>query len=393
MAKKFAALLSASLLLAACGGARSQANDFPPPPPLPDSVEWNADIELAPLLRRADFGVRELNASERVDAYLGAPEMDRRLGLIAEDSSNPAVVRINALQLLAHRKAVGQLFAFTAGLRSPEERVRMAAVSAMRDFLPVAEATAVAILERALRDPNPRIQTRALELLSDRDVDVLREFLPYAANQELRDVARDLIQVAESRGAALIPRDTLGTLEQLTESGMTITFRPAQRWPEWDAAVGELSVTVPKKQRVVIANDVEVVGNVIPAFALGDSALVYETNREIHVRSLRDGADRKLADGIAPRIMPFTGDIIFFRRAEERTLPTPTDMPARYHVLRVSPAGGEESTLGEVKATAKNAVKGNYSPVRWSRIREMNGSFYIIGETMGEFGLPDPFGR
>ncbi len=393
MAKKFAVLVSVSVLLAACGGARSQVAEFPPPPPLPDSVVWNTDPELAPLLRRSNFGVRELNAAERVDVFLGTTEMDRRLGLVAEDSSNPAVIRINALQLLAHRKAVGQLFAFTAALRSPEERVRMAAVSAMRDFLPAAEGTAVAILERALRDPNPRIQARALELLSDRDVDVLRAYLPHTANQELRDVTRALIRVAESRGAALVPRDTAGTLEQVTESGVTITFRPVRRWPEWDAAIGEVSVTLPNKKRVVIANDVEVVGNVIPAFALGDSALVYETNREIHVRSLRDGADRKLADGIAPRIMPFTQDVIFFRKVDERTLPTPTDVPFRYHVLRISPAGGEETTLGEVKATTKNAVKGNYSPVRWSRIREMNGSFYIIGETMGEFGLPDPFGR
>lgn len=392
MKTKFVGLTMVSLLAAACG-ARQQVPDFPPPPPLPDSVVWNDDPEVAPLLRRSNFGVAELNAAERVNIYLGAEEFDRRLGLIAEDSTAPAVVRINAMKLLAHRTAVNQLFAFNAALRSPEERVRMEAVTSMRDFLPAAEATATAILRRALQDPNPRIQARALEMLSDRDVDMLREYQPRAANAELRDIVATLIRVAESRGAALVPRDTAGTLQRVTEQGIIIRYLPRTRWPEWDASVGELVVQLPRKQPVTVASQVEVVGNVIPAFVVADSLLVYELNREIRVRNLNSGHDQKLADGIAPRILPFTEDIIFFRLVQDRTLPTPTDVPQRYNVVRIPAAGGSETVLGELKATAKNSVKGNYSPVRWSRVREMNGGFYLIGETMGEFGLPSPFGN
>ncbi|HET9441556.1 MAG TPA: hypothetical protein VFO52_15375 [Longimicrobiales bacterium] len=389
---KFAVLLSVIVLTAACGARPQQQPELPPPPPLPDSVVWNGDPEIAPLLRRSAFGVAELNAAERVDAYLGPIEFDRRLAAVAEDTSAPAVVRINALQLLAHRTAVNHLIAFSSALDAPEERVRMAAVSGMRDFLPAAPNTAIGILEKALRDPNPRIQTRALELLSDRDERVLREYHARATNAELRDVARDLIRVAEGRGAPLVARDSTGTLERVTDAGVIITFQPAQRWPQWDAALGTLLVTPPKGKPVQVASSVEVVGNVVPAFMAGDSLLVYEVNREIHVRSLRDNSDRKLTNGIAPRMLPFTNDVVFYREIAERRMSTPTDVPYRYQVIRIPMAGGAEAVLGEVKVSVKNNVKGNYSPVRWSRVRELNGRFYLVGENMGEFQLPSPFG-
>jgi hypothetical protein len=387
-------LLAALILGSACS-ARQQEPTVPPPEPLPDSVVWNVDPELAPLLRRSAFGAREIEASERVELYVGPEEFIRRLATVAEDTTAPPVVRINAMALLAHRTAVSELYAFGNALKSPHERVRMAAVTAMREFLPAAPTTVVAILDRALHDPNPRVQAHALEILSDREIDILRSYHARATNRELRGVALDLIQTAEERGAPLVANETTGVLERTTPGGFVITFRPTQRWPQWDAAVGDLYIRQPNtRQPVLVASGVEAVGDVVPAFIAADSAaLVYEVNREIHVRSLRDNTDRKLASGIAPRILPFTNDVMFLSEVEDRSLDTPMDMPLRYQVIRTSLGGTQPAVVGELKTTAKNNVRGNYSPVRWLRIRELNGRFYLIGEGVTEFELPSPFGR
>jgi hypothetical protein len=387
--------LVSAIALSACA-ARTPVQTAPPlPAPLPDSVVWNEDVELAPLLRRSNFGQRELEAAERVELYLGPMTYLERLAAVADDSAAPNVVRINALKLLTHRSAVPHLIVFGNALSSADERVRMEAVSSMRDFMAAAPTTAIGILARALQDPNPRIQARALELLSDRDETVLRDYLKTATHVELRGVARDLLRTAESRGAPLAATDSTGTLEHTTESGVVITFRPTQRWPQWDAAVGELFVRMPKeKQATRVATNVEVVANVVPAFVPHDSLLlVYEVNREIHVHSLTTHADRKLADGIAPRFLPFTNDVIFFRHVQDRnSLATPEEVPFRYQVVRIPINGGAEAVIGEIKVTAKNDVKGNYSPVRWIRVRELNSKFYLIGDGMADFELPNPFG-
>ncbi len=388
-------LVFAALAFGACSARSPSDQALPLPAALPDSVVWNEDVELAPLLRRSNFGQRELDAAERVEQYVGPLTYLERLAAIADDTAAPNVVRINALKLLTHRVAVPQLIVFGNALDSPDERVRMEAVSSMKDFLPAAPQTAISILARALQDPNPRIQARALELLSDRDETVLRDYIKTARNDELRGVAHSLLLTAESRGAPLVAIDSAGTLERATERGVIISFRPTQQWPQWDAAAGELFVRSPgEKQATRVAGNVEVVGNVIPAFIPHDSLLlVYEVNREIHVHSLTDHSDRKLADGIAPRFLPFTSDVIFFRAVHDRNLlSTPQDVPYRYQVVRIPVTGGAETIIGEIKATARNDVKGNYSPVRWIRVRELDGRFYLVGDGITDFELPSPFG-
>jgi hypothetical protein len=62
-------------------------------------------------------------------------------------------------------------------------------------------------------------------------------------------------------------------------------------------------------------------------------------------------------------------------------------------VIRIPIVGGAETVLGEIKASARNDVKGNYSPVRWTRIREQNGKFYLVGDRIADFELPSPFGN
>jgi hypothetical protein len=151
---------------------------------------------------------------------------------------------------------------------------------------------------------------------------------------------------------------------------------------------------MPGKQPIVVASNVEVVANVIPAFIAPDSsALVYETNREIHVRSLRDNTDRKLADGIAPRVFPFTNDVLFVREIGDRKNLTPQGTPLRYEVVRIPLSGTGSKVLGRLDANAQHGVKGGASPVRWMRLREVEGRFYLVGETIKDFELPSPFGE
>jgi hypothetical protein len=380
-------------LAAACSARQQPTTQLPDPEPVPDSVVWNADPDLAPVLRYGYLTDAHGEAADSIAAQIGLREFIKRLGLIAEDTANPWVVRANALKLLSNHRAVSELIAFGNALSAREERLRMTAVSAMRDYLTVAPATAIDILELALDDPSPRVQARALEILADRDVNVLRRYHARAQNVELRGVALDLIRVAEERGAPLSPKDSAGTLERTTSSGVVISFHPTQRWPQWDVAVGELRLQMPGKQPVVVASNVEVVGNVIPAFIPPDSAaLVYEVNREIHVRSLRDNSDRKIADGVAPRLFPFTNDVIFLRDKHGPRVTTPQGTGLRYEVVRISLSGTGSTVLGELDANAMNNLKGAASPVRWMRLHQVDGRFYLVGQTIKDFELPSPFG-
>src|SRR5687767_12292859 len=81
------------LLLTACGARQEPVATLPEPEVVPDSVIWNGDPELAVILRRGLLGAVENSAADRVEAFLGRAEFISRLGLIAEDSANPWVVR------------------------------------------------------------------------------------------------------------------------------------------------------------------------------------------------------------------------------------------------------------------------------------------------------------
>jgi hypothetical protein len=43
-------------------------------------------------------------------------------------------------------------------------------------------------------------------------------------------------------------------------------------------------------------------------------------------------------------------------------------------------------------AVAVSPVHGAYSTVRWSRAEDRDGLFYLYGENVETFALPDPFG-
>ena len=380
--------LVAVLVCAACSARPDSGSALV----VPDSVAWNGDAELAPVLRRAVFGPEQLNGVERLQKELGRNLLIDRAAAIAEDTSAPNIVRANALKLLANRRAVHELTVFSSALGARDEFVRLAVITSMNEFLDLAPQTATAILGQGLRDRSLRVQAQALQTLGDRDEGVLRAYIASTSNAELRGVAMDLLRVAEERGAPLVP-DSSGRLERTTATGVRISFHPAQRWPNWDAAAGELHIQTPQSQQPVrVASGVEVVGGVIPAFVTADSAwLVYEANREIRVRSLRDNADRKLADGFAPRLLPFSNDIVFFRLGAGVGKQSTSGTATRFNVVRMPLAGGAEKVLGEVTATLSPTIKGNYAPPRWVRVRETDGRFFLMGDIGKPFELPSPF--
>src|SRR5688572_21166568 len=124
-----------TLLLGACSSRQpaSQTATLPDPEPVPDSVVWNSDPDLAPVLRRGYLTDRETAAAERIAQYIGVNEYIERLGVVAYDTTNPWVVRANALKLLSDYPAVAELIVFRTALRAREERLRMTAVSGMKN--------------------------------------------------------------------------------------------------------------------------------------------------------------------------------------------------------------------------------------------------------------------
>jgi flavin-binding protein dodecin len=385
-------VLFVSFVVIACAGKAPVQE--PAPMTVTEPVDWNGDPDLAPVLVRPQLGTVEMAAANRVEMRIGALEFRERLGVVVEDTTAHWLVRLNALHLLANRGATGELPVFVTALQARDERVRIGAVSNLREFVSVRPRAATEILVYALRDSSIRVQTAALQMLGDRDVDALREFLKRTQNRDVRAIALDLVRAAEERGAPLVAKDSLGTLERVTANGATLTFRPTQRWTRWDAAVGEVSVTLPGKKPIVIAAGVEQVGNVVPAFFSSDGkTLVYEVNREIRARDLASGADRKLADGIAPRMLPFTDDVIYFVEVRAKRGETANSFSLKYDVMRVPLAGGTPASIGQVNARALNELKGNYSNVRWSRVQEQEGDFVLVGEMMDPFPLPSPFGE
>jgi len=379
--------LSLAVSLVACASSQSTPS-LNGPIVAPDSVVWAGDSILAPLLVKPLTPERE-KAAESAREALGHFDYLDRLADIAEDSTAPWLVRVNALRLMAPDEPTRQLPVFVELLNAPEEVIRLTVATSMKDIIARHPDAAIAILRRAAKDPSPRVQAAALEAIGERDVELLRDLSAHAADKSIRAVATDMLHAAEAHGAPLAQVDSAGTLERTTTDGTVLTFRPTERWPQWEAAVGELLVAPRGKAPVAVASGVEVVANVVPAFFTNEGkTLVYEANREIHARDLDTGADRKLADGIAPRVLPFSNDVIFVTEVRNKRSETPNGASMLFDVKRVPAAGGVVTTIGQMNANAANDVRGNYAAVRWARVSEEEGQFQLTGDNVLPFTLP-----
>ncbi|HET9983642.1 MAG TPA: HEAT repeat domain-containing protein [Longimicrobiales bacterium] len=342
------------------------------------------------------YGTREyLGGIQTLRLELGTLLYDY-LALDAVDPDLPAMQRANALLALRDLGVV-RLGTFRAGYDAADPTLRAAAVAALRIALddPETYGGAVDVLKRALKDPDERVQAKALESLGDREAPVLRAFLAGSPPAELRTLAEQLLRAAEERGAPLAPVDSSGALAHTSLSGVRLAFKPARRWPHWNSAAGELTIT-PVKGKPVVASGVEVVANVLPVAVSPDGEYVaYEAGRKIHVRDLRKGTDAVLGPGIAPRAAPLAHGFIYLVQRPQQHREVGGD-PLEYDVRFAGYADRDGArTLGVLKATARPALNGNASPARWMRIVEESGAFKIVGEGIVTFALPDlaPSGR
>jgi hypothetical protein len=386
-------LLAAILSVTILGGCASGGRPAPEDPNL-DETRWRGDPRLYHILLPYPIGAEQRDS---LDAYVLRHETATNylLAEAAEDPHAPTVVRVNALFVLAQRRASTHLHTFRNALDAEDVRVRAMAASAMREFVAVLPREAISIARMALADPEPEVQAQALQILGDNDVELLRAYLRRAPNAELRTIAQDLVQLAEQRGAPLEGDSTTGELSRETTDGYRITFTPVRHWPQWDAGLGTVRV---EKDGTVLQTieDVEAVAGVVPVFlSPGGRHVVFERGRSIIVRSLADGTERQVGAGIAPRPRPFTDEFVFLREIPGAAEEQRSDTKLAYEVLTTpfDPLSDvPPRLLGATTATATFSRHGGYSPVRWMKVEERAASFYLTSPHMEIVTLPDPFG-
>lgn len=371
--------------LAGCAGARAT-------PRPPDPAQFEHLPALFPLLA-GEPGPAGADSLAALEQRTGLTLTDS-LADIAEDTAAHPLLRANAALLLGRRHPPERLIVYNGLLAARDERIRLAAVMALREYLPGRPESALRLLSRALDDPSPAVQARVLEVMADRDADRLRAYIERAASPELVRVARDLVMAAEQRGAPA-QRGPDGSLTRDGPGGHRLVFTPRSSWPGWEAAAGRLEVRPAGGAPAVLGDAVEVSRDVVPAFFSPDGRfLVYEKERRIYVREVGTGAEREAGEGIAPRPLPFTGDFIWFRERPEARSETRDLVRLRYQALRASFADAAPPAPvpeGLVAVTVKLDVAGGASPLRWARVVEMDGEFTLRAEGVDPFILPDPF--
>ncbi|CAN5305248.1 hypothetical protein BH20GEM2_BH20GEM2_15620 [soil metagenome] len=374
--------VGALLLLSFVGGCFGRPSGGPAPAPLEEQV-------------RMALGVKEPSAEffrevERLEEM--GPAVDAVLYRLALDRDVDPVIRGNALTLLAERGAPYALGVLRRTLLTAEdEGVRVGAVGGLQRLAATSPAAARA-LRGALGDPSPRVRSSVLRGLDVEDVGVIRALEAAEDDRQIRRIARQLIALAEARGAPLVA-DSAGDLRTTTqEEAAGIVFQPTRRDTVTALQVGALWVETPPGRLRPITQRVEVVDDVVPAFLSPDSAsLVYESERHVWVRDLNSGATRDLGPGVAPRLVPFTDSFVFLRERprERREVPGGTELV--YEVVRGRFGAADLESLGMLRATARPDRFGNASPVRWMVVGEVPEGFALRGEGVSTFALPQPF--
>lgn len=330
---------------------------------------------------------------ERGELETMGPLLDAILYTLAFDRSVDPTVRGNALLLLADRRPLYAVSALRrALLTSEEEAVRASAVSGLQRLAPVSPAAARAI-RSAIGDPSPRVRLTVLRTLDVEDVETIRALFQRERDPQIRTIARQLIGLAESRGAPLVA-DSAGDLRATVPDGSPqIVFHPMESESALGVATGAVWVELSRGRLRPLGQGVEVVNGVIPAFLSPDSAsVVFEAGREIRVRDLRTGRTRIVGPGIAPRVVPFTPWFVFLEERPGVRQEVPGGTELVYEVLRARFGGGSPEQLGTLRATVRSDRHANASPVRWMVVGESPGGFELRGEGVSTFALPHSSG-
>ncbi|HEU0302684.1 MAG TPA: HEAT repeat domain-containing protein [Longimicrobium sp.] len=330
---------------------------------------------------------------ERARLEVMGPELDAVLIGLVEDESVDENVRANAVILLADRRAQGSMELLRRQLAgSGSDMVRAAAVRALQRFA-ADSAGARNALRAAAGDPSALVRLNVLQRLDVEDAPLIRELLAREEDARVRTIARQLLELLEARGAQLV-RDPRGDLRTSgREDAPQIVFHPTWRDSLGGVEVGALWVEMPGQPTLVpLAQDVEVVDDVVPAFFdVGRSLVAYEAGREVHVRDLRSGGTRIVGPGVAPRVIPFTDHIVYVRQQAEGWRPVEDGAMATYDVMRVALTGGEPEVIGSLQAHVRTDIRRGASPVRWMVVGEARNGFVLRAPGMTTFILPGPF--
>jgi len=166
-----------------------------------------------------------------------------------------------------------------------------------------------------------------------------------------------------------------------------------QQWPKWRSAVGSVRVEGAGIAAFTLMG-MEAVAGVMPVFFSVDGVhAVYERERAIYVRNLKSGTERLVASGVAPRALPFSESFVYMREVPGSIVAVREKTRIRYEVMRVPFAEAAEPTLlGATGVMTTYDAFGNYSPVRWMRVEERAGNYFLIADGLEMFALPNPFG-
>lgn len=365
------------------------------------SACWRGTPRSVPAPQRLANEVRAVLAEDRPSARfyrdrtrlerMGA-EIDPVLVSLVNDPDADQTVRSNALLLLADRRSpaavpVLRRVLLTAG----DEELRAAAVFGLQRFAVESDDAANA-LRAAIDDPSRRVRLTVLQALDVEDVALIRALLRREEDPQVRSVAKALVALAESRGAPLPPGED-GTLRSTVPDGEPqIVFQPS--WVDSAAGitVGALWVELREQRLVPLAQQVEVVAGVVPAFFSQDrSAVVYEAEREVRVRNLKTGATRVLGPGVAPRPLPFTERFVFLvEEGPRRPVEGGTELTYRVLATDFLDDSPPES-LGTLVAIARPERHASASPVRWMVVGETPEGFVLRGDEIAPLLLPNPF--
>lgn len=322
------------------------------------------------------------------------PELDAVLVSLARDPAARTTARANALITLAERRSSAAVPVLSSVLLTEEiPKLRIAAVLGLHRLADTS-ATAASALKAALSDPSRSVRLNALQALDIRDVVLMREILENDPDRDVREVAMQLVALAESRGAPLAS-DRRGALRTTGgPSDPAIVFRAALIDSVGGYATGDLRVELPQSQDLPLASGAEVVAGVVPAFFSPDRArVVYESDREIRVMDLASREQRVVGPGIAPRLVPFTQHFVFVREQEDGRVAESDSTLVRYWVYRGAFDSDHTELVGELTAVLRSERFANYSPVRWMVVGESAGGFVLRGESVSTFPLPAPVWR
>jgi hypothetical protein len=364
-------------LVVGCGGN--------PPPELAPGQRLPAEVRQ---VLGSDWASPEYQEARAMLLEMGQG-LDPILVDLIEDRRASVASRANALVLLADRRSPVAVPMLSRALGYESELLRSAAALGLGRLAPNPEA--LELLRAATRDRSRTVRLNALQGLDIGEVDTIRALLEQETDPEVRQVALQLLSLAEARGAALSP-DRRGALR--TAGGETdpqIVFRPFSYDSVTTVSYGDLRLELPDGPDVPLAASALVVANVVPAFFSPDrSAIVVESGEEIKVVEIDTRHVRSVGPGMVPRPIPFTQDFVFLRERHRERMQTLEGLELVYDVYRGSFDSEETVLVGELRALQRPHIHGGESPVRWMVVGESNDGFVLQGENVEIFPLPTP---